>query len=371
MTKILVTGSAGFIGSRLAEVLADDNFEVLGVDNLNDYYDPAIKLARLQRSGFDKAELSSILTGTHDMLVSRRYPNLGFIRMDIRDPEMELIANEFEPDIIVHFAAQPGVRYSQSHPEECIDNNVLGFMKMIEIARKAGVRRMLYASSSSVYGDQSPHAFRETDSVDSPTSVYAVSKRTNEMLAKVYSEMYGIRMTAMRFFSVYGEWGRPDMAPYLFTDALLHNRPITLFNGGQLSRDFTYIDDVAECIHRIITRGGGVFTTMPSHDTVNIGHGSPTLMLDFVAKIEEITGKKARRVLLPMQHGEVHATLADTSKFHIQYGYYPRTNLDTGLRRFISWFMDYQNISADSVRQSDPSADSLLSSEDESLSYPA
>lgn len=353
--KILLTGSAGFIGSRLAEVLAENGMDVLGIDNLNDYYDPSMKIARLTRGGFNCADLSHAkkcrslkenISGPEfpfvgEILTSSRLPNLRFIRMDVRDPGLIKTAIDFAPDAIVHLAAQPGVRYSISHPEECIDNNVMSFMRILEICKEAGIRRLLYASSSSVYGEQSPHAFRETDQADSPQSVYAISKRTNEMLAKVYSEMYGMKMTGLRFFSVYGEWGRPDMAPYLFTDALLNDRPITLYNGGQLSRDFTYIDDVVECVRRILVRGGSVFNTSAGHDVINIGHGSPTLMLDFVAKLEEITGKEANTTLLPMQHGEVHSTLADTSKLRIQYGYYPQTSLETGLRKFVAWFKEY------------------------------
>ncbi|MDE6271643.1 MAG: NAD-dependent epimerase/dehydratase family protein [Muribaculaceae bacterium] len=361
--KVFLTGAAGFIGSRVAEFLAESHIEVLGIDNLNSYYDPALKIDRLVRCGFNRADMNEVFASDRDyaesslcavrdvrILRSQRFPEITFSRLDIRDRETERLAVEFQPDVILHLAAQPGVRYSITHPEECLDSNVMGFMRILEICRACGAKRLLYASSSSVYGEQSPHAFRESDANGAPKSVYAISKRTNEMLANVYSDLYGFKMTGLRFFSVYGEWGRPDMAPYIFTDALLNDREITLYNGGQLSRDFTYIDDVAEAVRRIIIKGGNIFNTSPQHDVINIGHGYPTLITDFVALLEELTGKEANTILLPMQHGEVHSTLADSSKLHIQFGYKPTTSLEYGLRRFINWYKDYKSIARPGVR---------------------
>lgn len=352
--KVLITGAAGFIGSRIAEVLADSGVEVLGVDNLNDYYDPVLKVARLHRGGFSfdrtiglTSGKSCVMSMTYafpeigEIYISKSIPTLSFVRMDVRDEEFAGIARDFEPDVVVHLAAQPGVRYSITHPEECLEANILSFMRVMDVCRELRVHRMLYASSSSVYGNHKPHAFRESDDVDSPKSVYAASKRTNELLAGVYSEMYGIKMIGLRFFSVYGEWGRPDMAPYLFADSIMNGKTIRLFNGGQLSRDFTYIEDVAECVRRIVLRGGGVASIGESHELLNIGHGVPTLISDFVDKLEKIIGKKANVTLLPMQPGEVKATLADTSKLTMQYGYFPSTPLEEGLSRFVKWMQTY------------------------------
>lgn len=352
--KVLITGAAGFIGSRVAEVLADSGVEVLGVDNINDYYDPCLKLGRLRRSGFlferrlnvsgeDTFAMSLAYAQPFEgeIYTSSRFENLQFVKIDVRDDRFVEYVTNFAPDVVVHLAAQPGVRYSISHPEECLEANVLSFMRVMDVCRILGVRRMLYASSSSVYGNHAPHAFRESDNVDSPKSVYAASKRTNELLAGVYSEMYGIKMIGMRFFSVYGEWGRPDMAPYMFADSIINGRTIRLFNGGQLSRDFTYIEDVAECVRRIVLHGGGIANIGSEHEQLNIGHGVPTLISDFVGILEKIIGKKAKISMLPMQPGEVKATLADTSKLTMQYGYHPSTSLEEGLRKFVNWMQEY------------------------------
>lgn len=366
--KVLITGAAGFIGSRIAEVLADCGVDVLGVDNLNDYYNPVLKLGRLHRGGFsfgsdfserkDAAYIRSKVYSypiDNKLYTSKKWDNLRFIKLDVRADEFITVASQFNPDVVVHLAAQPGVRYSISHPEDCLEANVLTFMRVMDFCRHHGVRRMLYASSSSVYGNHAPHAFRESDDVDSPKSVYAASKRTNELLAGVYSEMYGIKMIGMRFFSVYGEWGRPDMAPYLFADSIINGRTIRLFNGGQLSRDFTYIDDVAECVRRIVLHGAGIANIGGEHEILNIGHGVPTLISDFVAKLEKLIGRKAKVSLLPMQPGEVKATLADTSKLTMQYGYYPTTSLEEGLTKFVGWMQEYM------VRQNAPEPMELIS----------
>lgn len=371
--KILITGAAGFIGSRVAEVLAGDGAEVLGVDCINDYYDQRLKMERLRRCGFSfpdggirktRTDISGydskncpdseefFIPFDEARSVSSIWDNLSFVKLDVRDPRFEQTAAAFSPDVIVHLAAQPGVRYSISNPEDCLESNVMSFMRVLEVCRQLKVRRMLYASSSSVYGNHSPQAFRESDMIDSPKSVYATSKRTNEMLAGVYSEMYGIRMVGLRFFSVYGEWGRPDMAPYLFADAIIHGRPIRLFNGGQLSRDFTYIDDVAECVRRIVMLGSGIASIGSLHEVINIGHGVPTLLTDFLTELQNLIGRNAIVNLLPMQPGEVRATLADTAKLRMQYGYQPATDLATGLSRFIDWLRKYQGILAETVSDS-------------------
>lgn len=366
--KVIVTGGAGFIGSRVAEVLAEAGVDVWSVDNINDYYDRRLKMARLSRSGINLSEdgIACYDERGHYTIPfdgfsseSEKFPCLKFTKLDVRDPRFESMASDFAPDVLIHLAAQPGVRYSIANPEECLESNVMTFMRVMEVCRMVKVRRMLYASSSSVYGNHSPHAFREADAVDSPKSVYAASKRTNEMLAGIYAEMYGIRTIGLRFFSVYGEWGRPDMAPYIFANAIINNQPIKLFNAGQLSRDFTYIEDVAECVRRIVLRGGGIASIGSEHDVLNVGNGNPTMLFDFVSLLEDIIDKKADLRLLPMQPGEVKATLADTSKLNMQYGFVPSTPLRQGLSKFVSWLGEYEECLARQNSHSDFSDISL------------
>lgn len=342
--KLIITGAAGFIGSRVAEVLEKSGFDVLGIDNLNDYYNPALKLARLERCGF-RFDEAGVQEGVE--YTSTTSPGLRFIKMDASSQEaLELIGKEL-PEAILHFAAQPGVRYSMDNARECLESNVLLFTNIIEACRKFRIPKLLYASSSSVYGNQPPHSFIETDSVDKPLSVYAVSKRTNEMLAEVYSQMYGFKAIGLRFFSVYGEWGRPDMAPMIFADAISNGGIIKLYNGGLLSRDFTYIDDVAECVLRILVGGRGLKTSEASHDVINIGHGEPVMIADFVKLLEMQLGRKANICYLPMQPGEASATLCNSTKMKMRYGYSPRTDITTGVARFVDWYKGY----ADKLRQ--------------------
>ena len=358
--KIIITGAAGFIGSRLAEVLAEAGGDILGIDNLSPYYDPRLKLMRLERCGFNPDDAprkrvsckvmrdsrivnyDTIVDGS--IITSHTYPNLRFLKLDLADDRLEDFIGKENPDVIVHLAAQPGVRYSIRNARECVESNVLMFMRILDICKDFGVHRLLYASSSSVYGSQHPHPFMETDRADRPMSVYAVTKRTNEMLAQVYTDMYGFKAVGMRFFSVYGEWGRPDMAPMLFARAILDGNTIDLFNGGRLSRDFTYIDDVAECIRRVIFYGGGMSTSAEGHEILNIGRGDPTQLTDFVHLMERTLGKKAKVRLLPMQPGEVMATLCDASKVKMQYGYSPDTDLREGLLRFAKWVVEYHSV---------------------------
>lgn len=352
--RVFITGSAGFIGSHLAHTLGRNGLEVLGIDNLDDYYDVRLKIDRLRHSGFDfsdgsfnsSKELSpdcSYPSPKEDQLYqSGIFSNLQFIRTDIRSPHMNEIIREFSPDLIVHLAAQPGIRYSVAHPEESFHNNAGSFLRLLEICRENSVTHMLYASSSSVYGDAAPHAFRETDQIDCPKSIYAIAKRSNEMMANVYAEMYGMKIIGMRFFSVYGEWGRPDMAPFVFTDALLHDRTISLFNAGHLSRDFTYIGDVIESIRRIID-GNILPDSRGHHEILNIGHGTPTMVTELLEKLERIIGKKGKTTMLLKQPGEMWTTLSDSTKLRIQYGYQPSTPLEEGLKKFVDWYMDYYN----------------------------
>lgn len=329
--KVIITGAAGFIGSAVAEVIASEGTEVLGVDNLNSYYDPRLKLARLQRCGFpDDSGLQRSL----------KHPCLRFARVDILDGEFErIVAAEF-PDMIIHLAARPGVRQSLETPEESIHDNIHTFTHILEICHKYSVPNLLYASSSSVYGDSDPgEGYREDMQPGTPLSVYAVTKRTNEMLAEVYSKMYGINIVGMRFFSVYGEWGRPDMAPMIFGNAILDGERIRLFGGGRFKRDFTYIGDVAECIRRIANTESQ--RVNPRHSVVNIGRGSAVKMLEFLRILEAELGQKGIVEMLPLNPGEARSTLSDSSKAGIEYGYQPDTDLRDGLRKFSEWIREW------------------------------
>lgn len=345
--KVLLTGAAGFIGCRVSMFLVRDGMEVLGVDSLCDYYDPALKRARLRNAGIEpEADNAALDLEEGRVYHSSRFAGFSFAMTDVRSSRFAELAADFAPDVVIHLAAQPGVRHSTAHPEDCLEMNVMAFMRVLEVCRELKVGRMLYASSSSVYGDYPAQSFRESDQLQTPRSIYAVSKRTNEMLADVYARMYGIKMVGMRFFSVYGPWGRPDMAPIIFTRAIMAGEPISLFNAGHLSRDFTYIDDVAHAVSRIVAIGQLV-NPESVHEVINIGHGVPTLVADFVSELEHHLGRKANIRLLPMQPGEMRSTLADNSRLRMQYGYSPPTTLRRGLARLVAWAREYYGVSPD------------------------
>ena len=321
--KILVTGAAGFIGSKLAFMLADRGDEVVGIDNINDYYDVRLKYGRLDEFG-----------------------KFRFIRMDLtdRDGLNKLFAEEhFER--VVNLAAQAGVRYSITNPYAYLDSNLVGFMNILECCRHHGVQYLVYASSSSVYGMNSKVPFSEDDKVDTPVSLYAASKKANELMAHSYSKLYGLPTTGLRFFTVYGPWGRPDMAPMLFARAISHGEPIKVFNHGNLSRDFTYIDDIV---------GGtiGVIDKMPvaaecpnevPAKVYNIGCSNPVKLMDFINEIETALGVEAKKEFLPMQAGDVYQTYADTTKLETEVGYKPSITLHEGIGRFIDWYKSAKN----------------------------
>lgn len=321
--KILVTGAAGFIGSKLAFMLADRGDEVVGIDNINDYYDVRLKYGRLDEFG-----------------------KFRFIRMDLtdRDGLNKLFAEEhFER--VVNLAAQAGVRYSITNPYAYLDSNLVGFMNILECCRHHGVQYLVYASSSSVYGMNSKVPFSEDDKVDTPVSLYAASKKANELMAHSYSKLYGLPTTGLRFFTVYGPWGRPDMAPMLFARAISHGEPIKVFNHGNLSRDFTYIDDIV---------GGtiGVIDKMPvaaecpnevPAKVYNIGCSNPVKLMDFINEIETALGVEAKKEFLPMQAGDVYQTYADTTKLETEVGYKPSITLHEGISRFIDWYKSVKN----------------------------
>jgi UDP-glucuronate 4-epimerase len=331
--KVLVTGAAGFIGMHVSEVLLARGDEVVGLDNLNDYYDPTLKEARLAR-----------LT-----------PHAGFrfVRMDVADREgMERLFAEERFDRVVHLAAQAGVRYSLENPHAYVDSNLVGFINILEGCRHGGVQHLVYASSSSVYGGNEKMPFSEHDSVDHPVSLYAATKKANELMAHTYSHLYGLPTTGLRFFTVYGPWGRPDMALFLFVSAMLEGRSIDVFNHGRMRRDFTYIDDIVEGVVRTL---GRVPQTDPGYDAVaadparsrapyrvfNIGNNDPVPLMDFIAAIEASLGVEAQKNFLPLQAGDVPATAADTAELAEWVGFAPATPVGEGVARFVSWYRDY------------------------------
>ena len=343
--KILVTGAAGFIGSHLVNMLCEYGEEVVGIDNINDYYSVSLKYARLNESGIIEEE---IVQG--HMVQSFKYTNYRFCRVDITDKErIEDLCSSEGFDIIVNLAAQAGVRYSIENPYTYIQSNVVGFLNLLECARKNPVTHFVYASSSSVYGGNTKVPFSETDRVDNQVSIYAVTKKSNELMASVYSKLYKVPTTGLRFFTVYGPWGRPDMAPMLFTKAILANKPIKLFNNGELSRDFTYIDDIVDGIIRVIDKG-------PKKDTLdrfeegipsavyNVGHGSPVRLMDFIHTLENALGKKADIQKFPMQPGDVYTTFSDTSALAEKFGYKAKMSMEEGIVRFVRWYKQYYHL---------------------------
>ncbi len=328
--KYLVTGAAGFIGSRVAEELALQGHEVVGLDNLNDYYDPNLKLARLER-------IQSILT-EHDKLA-----NFRFIKMDLADREgiAKLFAEE-QFQRVIHLAAQAGVRYSIDNPMAYVDSNLVGMMTILEGCRHNKVEHLVYASSSSVYGNQEKVPFSEDDRVDHPISLYAATKKANELMAHTYSHLYKLPTTGLRFFTVYGPWGRPDMAPWLFTEAISQGKTIKVFNNGHLMRDFTFIDDIVEGVLRV----ANVVPEKKQQEKVpysvfNIGNNHPVNLEYFIECIEESLGKKANKQYMPMQPGDVYKTYADVDKLKFSTNFYPKSSLSDGLKLFVDWYKIY------------------------------
>ncbi|NMC31884.1 MAG: NAD-dependent epimerase [Veillonellaceae bacterium] len=320
---ILVTGAAGFIGYHLCRRLLAAGAAVTGLDNLNDYYDPALKQARL------------------DQL--REFPAFSFRRLDLADREaMAALFAELRPAYVVHLAAQAGVRYSVDHPHVYIESNILGFLNILEGCRHTGVKHLVYASSSSVYGLNTKMPFAVADMTDRPVSLYGATKKANELMAHSYSHLYGIPATGLRFFTVYGPWGRPDMAYFSFTRDILAGRPIRLFNHGRMQRDFTYIDDIVEGIVRLLdhvpTRPE---PALPPCRVYNIGNENPVELERFVQIIEECLGKQAVIEYLPMQAGDVVATYADIQDLTDAVGFHPATPPETGLRNFVEWYQGY------------------------------
>jgi len=324
--NILITGAAGFIGYHLTKHLAVEGHTITALDNINDYYDVTLKCGRLAALGIKDA-----------CGMSTMYKNVSFIKNDICDGDIiKKIFKHNHFDIVVHLAAQAGVRYSLTNPDAYIASNVQGFLNVLEATRLYPVQRLIYASSSSVYGTNKKQPFSETDTCDTPESLYAVTKRTNELMAETYFKLYAIPVTGLRFFTVYGPWGRPDMAPFLFTKSILSGKPLAVFNNGNMSRDFTYIDDIIEGIVRIM-----FLKQKETAKIYNIGNGIPVKLLDFIRILETELGRKAELTYLPMQKGDVPVTWADCTALKNDTGYAPRTPLAQGIRQFVDWYNNY------------------------------
>jgi UDP-glucuronate 4-epimerase len=315
--KVLVTGAAGFIGMHCVRRLLARGDKVVGVDNLNDYYSVKLKRDRLK-------------------LIAQR--EFRFHRLDMaNEPALRAVFDKEKPDAVLHLAAQAGVRYSLENPAAYVQSNLVGFANLLECCRRRPPRHLVFASSSSVYGANSKLPYSEADSVDRPVSLYAATKKSNELMAHAYSHLYGLPATGLRYFTVYGPWGRPDMSPMLFAQAIMHGKPIQVFNRGDMQRDFTYVDDIVEGTIRVLDRPA-------PYAIYNIGNHSPVALTDYIALLERALGKKAKLKLMPMQPGDVKATYADTRALNKAVGFAPSTPLAAGLQRFAGWFREYYRL---------------------------
>jgi len=347
--KILITGTAGFIGFHLAKKLLERGDHVIGLDNINDYYDPNLKYARLAELGIKREDIKE------NTLTLSSHTNHQFIKTDLSN--QEVIDKLFESekfDAVCNLAAQAGVRYSIENPRAYIDSNIVGFTNILEACRHYGVNNLAYASSSSVYGLNKSQPFKTTDPTNHPVSLYAATKKSNELMAHTYSHLYNISTTGLRFFTVYGPWGRPDMAPILFADAISNNRAIKVFNHGNMSRDFTYIDDIVEGIIKVIDNPAqknlewSAEKPTPNSSSApyriyNIGNNAPVKLMDFIAEIENSMGKVADKNFMEMQDGDVESTYADTTELNNDFNYKPFTPLTEGVASFVTWFKAFYN----------------------------
>jgi Nucleoside-diphosphate-sugar epimerases len=341
--NILVTGAAGFIGFHLTKKLLENNHMVIGLDNINDYYDVDLKFSRLEQLGIDRI----CANVPNEFCNSSKYSKFKFIRLSIDDRrELPEIFGQGNFDVVCNLAAQAGVRYSLENPEAYVDSNIVGFLNILECCRKFKIKHMVYASSSSVYGLNKEVPFKISDTVDQPISLYAASKKSNELMAHTYSHLFGFRTTGLRFFTVYGPWGRPDMAMFLFTKAILNGTPIQVFNNGDLERDFTYIDDIVHgLMHIIEDRYTTTYDPEKLYHLYNIGNNKSEKLLDFIKSIETLLGKRAIMEMKPMQPGDVKKTWADVSQLSKDYNYSPNTPIDFGIAQFIDWYREYYKIS--------------------------
>jgi len=333
ISKVLITGAAGFIGFFLSKRLLDEGIEVVGIDNLNDYYDPGLKKSRLA--------------------VLEPYDKFSFVELDMANREgMESLFSQHSFDVVVNLAAQAGVRYSLENPHSYVDSNVVGFLNILEGCRHSSVKHLVFASSSSVYGGNTKTPFSVHDNVDHPVSLYAATKKSNELMAHSYSHLYGLPATGLRFFTVYGPWGRPDMAYFLFTKAILAGQPINVFNHGKMKRDFTYIDDIVEGVVRVMKNQprdnpewdrfkADPATSYCPYRVYNIGNNQQETLMHFIEVLEECLGKKAEKNFMPMQNGDVPATYANVDDLTRDVGFKPSTSIEDGLGRFVGWYTEY------------------------------
>lgn len=333
--KVLITGAAGFIGSHLTKRLLKEGHQVIGIDNINDYYDPQLK---------------------EDRLTQLKNKNFIFVKTDLEDLEsINKIFEQYKPEIVVNLAAQAGVRYSLENPHAYVNSNVVGFTNILEACRHNKVEHFIYASSSSVYGANTSKPFSTSDNIDHPLSLYAATKKSNELFAHTYSHLYGLPTTGLRFFTVYGPWGRPDMALFLFTKAIVNDEPIDVFNHGNMMRDFTYVDDIVESIMRLTKRPAqpnpewtgadpDPGSSYAPYKVYNIGNNSPVKLMEFIEAIENKLGKKAKKNYLPLQAGDVPETYANVEDLFRDIDFQPQTKIQDGVNKFIDWYLEYYGV---------------------------
>ena len=331
--KILITGSSGFIGMHASLKLLQIGYDLIGIDNMNDYYDISLKEARLK-------------------LLKESYPNFNFQRLDIQDTKkLKKLFENHKFDIVINLAAQAGVRYSITNPQSYLDTNIQGFLNILEMCRNYKIKHLIYASSSSVYGLNTKLPFSENDKTDCQASFYGVTKKTNELMAHSYAHLYGLPSTGLRFFTVYGPWGRPDMALFSFTKSILNNEPIKVFNNGNMFRDFTYIDDIVESIVRLSLKSltqekllkKPNLKTVP-HNLFNIGNNNSILLLKYIEELEKVIGKKAKKIMLPAQQGDVIKTESNTNKLFQEISFKPKTSIRDGITNFVEWYKKFYNV---------------------------
>ncbi|MDB2648000.1 NAD-dependent epimerase/dehydratase family protein [Flavobacteriaceae bacterium] len=336
--KILVTGAAGFIGFHTCLKLVSQGHEVYGIDNINDYYDPKLKFDRLKELGFDETKSKFF----KNEVQSTKFNSLRFSRIDLVDHgSIDCLFKKEQFEIVCNLAAQAGVRYSIENPKAYTESNISGFLNILEGCRNHKVKHLVYASSSSVYGKNKKVPFETTDNVDHPVSLYAATKKSNELMAHTYGHLYDFKTTGLRFFTVYGPWGRPDMAYYLFAEAILNDKPIKVFNNGQMERDFTYIDDIVNGLVNIIEKN---IEHRAHYKLYNIGNNKSENLNDFIYTIEEALGKKAKKKMCKMQPGDVPKTHADITQLMKDYDFKPTVKINTGIKNFVNWYKTYKNI---------------------------
>lgn len=349
--NILITGTAGFIGYHLTSRMLKDSHQIIGLDSINDYYDTELKYSRLKHHGIEKGVITE-----NEICESTLYKNYRFIKADLSNKELlDKVVRENKIEKVVHLAAQAGVRYSLTHPEAYLKSNWEGFLNILEVCRHNEIKHLVYASSSSVYGLNEEMPFSENDNVDHPISLYAASKKSNELMAHTYSYLFNLPTTGLRFFTVYGPWGRPDMALFKFTKAILNDESIDVYNNGEMHRDFTYIDDIVSGIYKVVQETPSANTewsgkepdpssSVAPYKVYNIGNSSPVHLMEFIKAIEESIGKEAKKNYMPIQPGDVPETWADVSNLKNDLGYQPTTPVSEGVKRFIDWYREYYQV---------------------------